>query len=293
MDWVISNNKTIKLDHVCLMGILNVTPDSFYDGGLWTDSEQAVDHATLMLEEGADIIDIGGESTKPGSVRVSSNEQIDRIGPVIEQLIQRHPEAILSIDTTKYDVAKAALDLGASIINDVSAGNEDNKIFELVAFYNAGLILMHRVNVPSKDKYSNEMVKSSYENFKNLIQSIKDFFVERLEESQSFGVSEKSVVLDIGLGFGKTVNENFLLMNSLNCFSDFKRPLLCAVSRKSFLGAAINESDPNNRLEASIAAAINQFYQGIRLFRVHDIKSHRQAFQIIERLAAFDSGDNM
>ena len=293
MKWLIDKKNYLCLQSPRLMGILNVTPDSFFDGGQWRNVSDAVDHATTMLEEGADLIDIGGESTRPGSKRVSSEEQIDRVAPVIERIIKRHPDAILSIDTTQSKVAKCALDLGVSILNDVSSGEEDEGIFELAASYSCGLILMHRVNTPEKDVYSYDTVNGASGSKNTLISKMLSFFKERCARAISLGVSENSIVLDLGLGFGKSVEENYLLMNSYPYFFKMGRPFLCAVSRKSFLGAVIDESEPENRLEASVAAAVAQFLSGIRIFRVHDITPHRRALAVANRLATSCSSVNM
>lgn len=260
------------------MGILNVTPDSFSDGGRHNDVERALAHTRRMIDEGADVIDVGGESTRPGSQRVDAVEQIARVVPVIRAIRADGIEIPISIDTTRAEVAAAALDAGADAVNDVAAGLEDEEMLPLVAARDAGVVLMHRLVPPHRDSYSNEYASApDYDASGGVVEAVFSFLAERVEAACRVGVTRDRIVIDPGAGFGKSVAQNFELLAAAPRFFHLGVPLLCGVSRKSFLGSATGVTDPAARVEASVRAALEQRDLGVRLFRVHDVAAHRQA----------------
>lgn len=244
-----------------IMGILNITPDSFYDGGLYYNREKAVKRAINMEEEGADIIDIGGESTRPGSKSISAKEEIKRILPVINKIIKRLKIPI-SIDTYKSEVAKAALDSGASIVNDIT-GLRDEKTAALVKEYNAGVVLMHMKGMPSTMQKNPE--------YKNLIDDIRTSLKESISIAKGAGIKDSQIIIDPGIGFGKTPGHNLKLLKRLKEFKSLKFPILIGPSRKSFIGAVLGLSI-DKRLIATVAAVAISIYNGANIVRVHDVK---------------------
>ncbi|HRP62710.1 MAG TPA: dihydropteroate synthase [Phycisphaerales bacterium] len=279
--WRIGPSRHVSLDRPRLIGILNVTPDSFSDGGQFLDPAAAVDQAQRMIAEGADIIDIGGESTRPGAQRVDADEQIARVIPVIKRL-RDVSNVVVSIDTTCYEVACAAIDAGASIINDVAAGTEDDRVLSLAAARQCGLILMHRLKPPDRDSYSHQYaIAPTYE---NVAADVRSFLVERAEAAIATGVHRSAIVIDPGLGFGKSVDQNYELIRRFDELGEAGYPVLCAASRKSFIGAAGGEHVPNRRVAGSVAVAVAAFVQGVRLFRAHDVAPHREALAVAARI---------
>jgi dihydropteroate synthase len=281
-----------------VMGIVNVTPDSFSDGGKFFSPAKAVAHALELVAQGAEILDIGGESTRPGAEPVSEVEELRRVIPVIEKLAAiwwgerpREPrleksrparedtrptrKPVLSIDTTKPAVARAALDAGASIVNDVAANRKDDAMWKVVAIFRAGYICMHAQGSPQT------MQKNPV--YKNVVREVRDFFRERLEKLNACGVSSDHVVFDPGIG--KTLEQNLQLLADLRRFKKLRRPLLLGVSRKSFIwkltGAALNE-----RLPASLACATLAVADGVQIIRAHDVAETVQAVRLAEALLA-------
>ena len=267
--WLIKGQE-LHLDTPLIMGILNVTPDSFSDGGQFIDPSKAVSRAREMLAQGADIIDVGGESTRPGSLPVESMEEISRVVPVISKLASQ-TDAIISIDTQKSKVAKAALDAGAHIVNDVSAGESDSEMFNLVAESEAGYILMHMQGKPE--------TMQDAPIYSEVLTVVKEYFMERLQVAGQAGIDIKQIVLDPGIGFGKTLSDNLRLMGNIGSIGNLMRPLLLGASRKSFIGM-IDNSAVDKRIGGSLAAVLSAYQQGVRLFRVHDVSETRQVLDI-------------
>ncbi|MDO8528121.1 MAG: dihydropteroate synthase [Deltaproteobacteria bacterium] len=244
-----------------IMGILNVTPDSFSDGGSFVDPASAVDRALQMVEEGADIIDIGGESSRPGAHPVSVAEELKRVLPVIRE-VRRQSKIAISIDTTKSLVAARALEEGATMINDISAGLQDPEMLSLAAHAKADICLMHMQGEP-RTMQNNPA-------YKNVVAEVKQFFKERMEAAKRAGVSPDKIILDPGLGFGKRVEDNVALLVHLKEFRDLGCPILVGASRKSFIGA-LTGATVEERLSGSLAAAAIAVQNGATILRVHDV----------------------
>lgn len=287
--WPLSSGLAISLTHPRLIAILNLTPDSFYDGGrLHTpaDAVRAAHHAALA---GADALDIGGESTRPGASRVSAQEQIARVVPAIKAI--RAEGGILgtipiSIDTTLAEVARAALDAGAQIINDVSGATEDPAILSLAASSGAGLILMHRALAPDQDRYSTSYAPSEAPIQGDAVEHVRLALQALMQRAVEAGVDPERIILDPGLGFGKTVEQNAMLIRRTPELLTLGRPILSALSRKSFVGAFAAEPPLplDQRLPATLACSIAHFHAGARLFRVHDVAAHTQALRVARHL---------
>lgn len=270
--WKWSPGQGLLLDRPVLMGILNVTPDSFSDGGLHSTPRDAVRRAIQMQQQGAELIDVGGESTRPGADRVNVADQIDRVVPVIKA-IDEQLSLPISIDTTSAEVADAALKAGATIVNDVSAGQEDVEMLPMAGSRQCGLILMHRLLPPDEDVYSTEYEDEPV--YEDVVEVVRTFLRERAQAAESVGVPSEAIVLDPGLGFGKSIAQNWQLINESSRFLDIGYPVLGAASRKSFLTAVCGtDVPPADRGPASVAASILQFQGGCRLFRVHDVALH-------------------
>lgn len=272
---------TLPLTPAIVMGIVNVTPDSFSDGGRYETVDAAVAHGRELLGLGATILDVGGESTRPGAERVDASEQIRRVVPVIAAL-KAVTGAILSIDTTNSRVAAAAIEAGASIVNDVSAGTEDPAILRLAAGTKAGLVLMHRVLPPETDRYSTAQRRSLLRG--DPVRAVGDALLERAHVALGAGVLPSALALDPGFGFGKTVEENWHLLARLGELADLGYPLMVGLSRKSFIGAAIGEADPQRRAVGSAVAAALAYAAGAAILRVHDVAETRQAVAVVGRV---------
>ena len=275
--WHVGPGRTLRLDRPRFIGVLNVTPDSFSDGGANATVTAAVDHAASMVAQGACMIDVGGESTRPGARRVEAAEQIDRTARVIEAL-RRHSDTLISIDTTSAAVAEAALDAGADVINDVSAGTEDEGIFELASRRGCGLVLMHRRVPPDQDLYSDQYAEQPA--YADVVVAVGDWLARRCGVAEGRGVDPASIVIDPGLGFGKSVEQNFELIRRVDELVATGRPVLGASSRKSFIGAVTGVTEPARRDAASATVSVLQWMAGVRLFRVHDVAAHRQAIAV-------------
>jgi len=258
-----------------LMGVVNVTPDSFSDGGQFFSTDRAVAHALQLAAEGADIIDVGGESTRPGARPVPEAEELRRVMPVIEQLAGRLAIAI-SIDTIKPAVARAAVDAGASLINDIAANREDDAMWRVAAESGAGYVLTHMQGTPEN------MQKNPL--YKNVVAEVNEFFGARLARLAACGVDAGQVVLDVGIGFGKRLEDNLLLIARLDAFTKWNRPLLLGASRKSFMGQ-MSGAPPQERLPASLACACWAAQHGAGIIRTHDVAATRQAAGLTRALA--------
>jgi len=268
--------RVVSLESPILVGILNTTPDSFSDGGKYMHVDIAIDHALEMVEAGATMIDVGGESTRPGATRVSIEEQIERAIPVVEG-IARQCDTIISIDTTHSAVARAAIDAGASIINDVAAGTEDPEILQLASTTGAGIVLMHRRLPPELDRYSDQYDESSH--CDDIVAEVCQWLLQRIEEARRHGISKEAIALDPGLGFGKSVHQNQELMDQVDRFVGFGYPVFIGASRKSFVGAATGIHEPTNRDGASAIACVAMAKKGAQIFRVHNVPIHTRLLQ--------------
>lgn len=261
-----------------VMGIVNCTPDSFHAGGRSMDAGAAMDHALELVRQGADLIDVGGESTRPGAERVPAPEQIRRVVPVIRGVRSRSGVPI-SVDTTHASVAQAAIDAGAWIVNDVSAGQEDQSLFTVVARLGAGLVVMHRLRPPGEDRYSHQYGQAP--DYADVVAQVSDFLTQRVAAAERSGVPRSRMAIDPGFGFGKSVEQNFAMLARLPSFATLGLPVLAGLSRKSFLGAAVGAADPADRLPASLAAATMAMRHGVAVLRVHDVAAHVQARAVI------------
>ncbi len=279
--WQLGNGKAISLDRPAIIAILNVTPDSFSDAGELTSSEAAADAAESALRDGASMLDIGGESTRPGAERVSAAEQLRRVIPAIRLIRERLPQVPISIDTTLAPVARAALDAGADAVNDVAAGLEDEDMLPLVAERGAGLVLMHRLRTPERDRFSDQYASPPvYPGPGGVVQAVRDFLSRRSDAALSAEIGANRIVIDPGLGFGKSVEQNLLLLRHTPQLAALGFPVLSALSRKSFTARAAGlgpDSQPKARLSASLGLSIVHVLAGTRLFRVHDVREHHEA----------------
>ncbi len=261
---------------VMVMGIVNVTPDSFSDGGRFLDPSAAVAHAEALVAAGAELIDVGGESTRPGARAVAEGEELRRVIPVIERLAQRIRVPI-SIDTMKPVVARHALEAGASLVNDVGAAQSDERMWGEVARYGAGYVCMHMRGRPRTMQR-----KPAYA---DVVREVSAFFRERLRRLKACGVSPEQVMLDVGIGFGKTVEHNLLLIARAASFKRTRRPLLLGVSRKSFIGNLF-EVEIGARLAGSLACACWAVLAGVQIVRAHDVAETVQAVRMMEMLSS-------
>jgi dihydropteroate synthase len=261
---------------VLIMGIVNVTPDSFSDGGRFLAPQAAIEHALEMVEEGAEIIDIGGESTRPSAVPVSEAEELRRITPVLEGLAGR-VKALVSIDTYKPSVARAALQAGAGMVNDIGANRHDRAMWRVVAEAQAAYVAMHMQGTPQTMQ-----LNPSYPDVRGAVGA---FFEDRLHNLADAGISPEHVVLDVGIGFGKKREHNFQLLAGLTGFARFKRPLLIGISRKSFLGN-MTEGGTEVRLPAALACSCWAAEAGVQIIRTHDVRSTLQAIRVTEEILA-------
>jgi len=269
------NNKMTfpNKEHPLIMGILNVTPDSFSDGGRFDETTPAVKHALDMMYEGADIIDVGGESTRPGSERVNAEEQILRVADIIKSIREIALEEIeISIDTTLSKVAEAAIESGASMINDVSAGNDDPQILELAADRNVPIILMHMQGNP-QTMQSNPV-------YDDVVEDIRAYLLDRVETAMAAGIKHENIAIDPGIGFGKTQVHNIQLMSRLERFVDTGLPVLLGASRKRFISAICEGVEPDELVGATCATTVAGVNAGVQIFRVHDVRPNKQAADV-------------
>ena len=261
----------LQKGRAAIMGILNVTPDSFSDGGLFLSADKAVDHVARMIDEGADIIDIGGESTRPGATPVSADEENERVIPIIEALSQRF-KVLLSIDTSKAKVMHAAVTAGAGMINDVRALSEDTAL-QMAAEMSVPVCLMHMQGQPGTMQD-----KPAYE---DVLVEVREFLAERIEICVAAGIDKNRLILDPGFGFGKTQQQNFSLLNGLESLSIDGLPILAGLSRKSLIGQTLG-LPVDERVYASIALALLAVKNGASIIRVHDVKATCEAIRMFE-----------
>lgn len=282
--WRLAHGASLDLTRPRIVAILNITPDSFADGGRLASPELALAHARRCVEEGADVLDIGGESTRPGAARVGAEEQIARVLPVVDLLRRALPEVPLAVDTTRSAVARRAIQAGAHIINDVSAGEEDGDMLALAAKTGAGLVLMHRLRPPGEDMYSDRYAAEP--GYGDVVAEVRAYLERRLLAAGSAGVREGAVVLDPGLGFGKSVEQNLELIRRTGELCSLGPAVMSAASRKSFVGRAGlgRDSDPSERLGGSLAVTVLHAQAGAGLFRVHDPGPHAQALRLLDAI---------
>lgn len=257
-----------------IMGILNVTPDSFSDGGKYNNSQKAIDRASKMEDEGADIIDIGGESTRPGAEQVDIEEELNRVIPVIEG-VRQNSNIIISIDTYKSVVADKAISAGANIINDVSGLRFDNNMAHIASEAKVPVIVMHMLGNPQN--------MQDVPSYSNLMEELITFFKERVGVLISNGINTKNIILDPGIGFGKTVEHDFTIIRELKRIVDLGFPVLIGPSRKSFIGNTLN-LPPEDRIEGTAAAVTAAIMNGSRIVRVHDVKEMLRVVKVTEKL---------
>jgi len=260
-----------------LMGILNVTEDSFSDGAQFLDRELAVKHTEKMIAEGAEIIDMGAESTRPGSLPVPADIQIQRIIPILSYLKEKYPEVTFSVDTQKATVAEKAIEFGASIINDISALRTDPALADLLSEHpKVKVILMHMQGTP----YTMQLNPV----YQDVLKEINDFFQERIDFCLTKGILKENIMLDPGIGFGKNLEHNLTILANLKTFKEFGLPLVVGASRKSFIDK-ISPSSPSQRLGGCLAAALVSACEGINILRVHDVLLHKQFFEVLTVIA--------
>src|SRR5215212_975395 len=257
-----------------VVGILNVTPDSFSDGGDFFDPEAAAEHAAAMLDEGADMLDVGGESTRPGSDPVSQEEEIRRVVPVLKRILSVRPEAVISVDTYRSGTAKAALKAGASLVNDVTALRGDPGMVSLIEEAACPVILMHMQGEPKT------MQKEP--NYQDVVGEVRDFLAERAEYAVAAGVRLENIIVDPGIGFGKNLEHNLALLRNLDALVDLGFPVLIGTSRKSFVERITGVQEARDRVFGTVATTVLAFEQGATFFRVHDVRANRQALAVAE-----------
>ena len=273
LDWHLGGSRFGLGRQTKIMGVLNVTPDSFSDGGFFLDPGLAQNQALRMQEAGAHLIDVGGESSRPGSRPVSAREEIKRIKPVLKRL-SRTLQIPISIDTYKYDVAHAALDEGAVLVNDIHALKGNKRLARLIARYKAGVVLMHMQGAPLT------MQENPY--YRNLIKEVRDYLRKAVYFALEAGIAKSRIAVDPGFGFGKTGEQNFEVLSRLHELSSLKCPVLVGLSRKSFIGNLLGIS-VGDRLYGSLAAAAAAIHQGAHVLRVHDVLPHKHVSALIDR----------
>jgi dihydropteroate synthase len=258
-----------------IMGVLNVTPDSFSDGGEFFAAEKAVEHGLRMAAEGAHIVDVGGESTRPGAKALPAEEELRRVIPVIEQL-RKKSEVIISIDTSKAEVARAALRAGASIVNDVTGGRGDEEMMPLISETKSAFIVMHMQGTPQTMQIAPQ--------YRNVVSEISDFFRQQYARAIGLSIDPMTIAFDPGIGFGKTLEHNLELLAQLERIRASDRPIVIGVSRKAFLGKLINSLEINDRLAPGVALTALLRSRGADVLRVHDVKENVKALKITEAI---------
>jgi dihydropteroate synthase len=260
-----------------VMGVLNVTPDSFSDGGRWSDPTAAVAHAREMAAAGADLIDIGGESTRPGSQRVPAEEQIRRVLPVVETLMREMGKrCVLSIDTTLAPVAQAALDAGAAMINDISGGTDDRTMLDLAAARQVPIVLMHMQGQPA--------TMQDNPSYTDVVGEVGAFLIERAQAAVRAGVPRDHILLDPGIGFGKDVNHNLELLRGVSRLAELGHPLVLGTSRKGFIGRIAGEAEPSSRLMGTAASVAWCVANGATIVRVHDVEPMVKVVRVVRAI---------
>ena len=263
----------LDLSSPMIMGILNVTPDSFYDGGFYDDQKKVLNQVEKMINDGASIIDIGGYSSRPGADNISPEVELARVLPILKLIKERFSKILISIDTFRSEVARQCVENGADIINDISGGSLDSKMFETVAELNVPYIIMHMRGNPS-----NMMDKTGYE---NIIEEMENYFSKKIELAKSFGIND--IIIDPGFGFAKTTEQNFDILKNLTSFKKFDKPLLVGVSRKSMIYKTLNIS-PIDSLNGSTVLHTISLLKGANIIRTHDVKEANECIRLVNEL---------
>ena len=263
----------LDLNKPKIMGILNVTPDSFFDGGLYNTEKKVDIQVTKMIEDGMDILDVGGYSSRPGAKEISINEEIDRVIPVVKFIRKTYPELILSVDTFRSEVARSCLDLGVDIINDISAGCIDKNILDVVAEYNCPYIMMHMKGTPQTMQINPE--------YENLIKELLIYFAKRIYLAREKGIID--IIVDPGFGFGKTLDHNYTIMKKIENFKLLDLPILVGISRKSFITKQL-DIDKKDSLNATTALNMYFLEKNINILRVHDVKEAKECIMLHEKI---------
>ena len=267
-------DRTLTLgERTLVMGIVNVTPDSFSDGAMFASAEDAVAHGARLVDEGADLVDVGGESTRPGSDPVEVDEELRRVVPVIEGLAKARPGTPLSVDTRKPEVASAALDSGASVVNDIAAGR-NSALLEIVSRTGAGIVLMHMLGEPK--------TMQDDPRYDDVVAEVHEFLRERIEAAVFAGIPEERICIDPGIGFGKTVDHNLALLRAVPALRILGAAVMVGASRKGFIGALTGIDDAAARLEGSLAVAVLAAANGADLVRVHDVEATVRALNVAD-----------
>lgn len=272
----LKNGTKYYFDRTKIMGIINATPDSFFSGSRNENRDKAVETAMKMIHEGADILDIGGESTRPGSDPVSPEEEMERVVPVIEEIRKANRDILISVDTYRAETAEASIKAGADIINDISAMMFDEVMARVIKKYNVPVILMHTKGTPK-----NMQINPHYD---NVVLELLTYFKERIDYCREKGISEDKLIIDPGIGFGKSYEHNMELIKKIEVFREINLPILLAVSRKSSLGRAVGNLPPEERLEATLAVSCYAAMKGIEMVRVHDVRENKRAIAMIEAI---------
>ena len=272
----LADGRVLTYDKMSVMGILNITPDSFYEGSRVSALADVVARAWQMLEQGAQVLDIGGESTRPGSDSVDGDEERRRVLPVIEALRREYPEAVLSVDTYRADTAEAALSVGADIINDISAMEADARMADVVVRSKAPIILMHMRGTPKNMQQNCQ--------YQDVVQEVAVYLAQRAQLLREQGVGADKIILDPGIGFAKDVEQNLRLMRDLHVLTSFGYPVLLAASRKSTIGAVLGGIPAAERLEGTIATSLQAVYAGAQMVRVHDVLENVRAIRMLEAI---------
>ena len=273
---ILADGRVLTYDKMCVMGILNITPDSFYAGSRVPVLDDVLTRAGQMLEQGAQILDIGGESTCPGSDSVDGEEERRRVLPVVAALRKEYPEAILSVDTYRAETAEAALEAGADIINDISAMEADPHMLDVAVRTKAPIILMHMRGTPKNMQQSCQ--------YQDVVQEVAVYLAERAQQLRECGVGRDKIILDPGIGFAKDVEQNLRLMRDLHVLTSFGYPVLLAASRKSTIGAVLGGVPADERLEGTIATSLQAVYAGAQMVRVHDVLENVRAIRMLEAI---------
>lgn len=259
----IRNHRFVWKSRTYLMGILNVTPDSFSDGGQFNRRETALKQALLMIDRGADIIDIGGQSTRPGASQITLEEELQRVTPIV-QAIREVSDIPISIDTTRATVAEKSIEMGADMVNDISSGTFDRSMLATVAKLQVPIILMHIKGTPE--------IMQNLTDYQDLIGEIKLFFQERIEEAIKLGIKKEQIILDPGIGFAKTYEQNLEILRNIQEIKKIGFPVLIGTSRKSFIGKILNKENPQDRIWGTGATCSYAITQGANILRVHDVE---------------------
>ncbi|HMC54861.1 MAG TPA: dihydropteroate synthase [Gemmatimonadaceae bacterium] len=274
MDWHL-RDKRLRIDRPLIMGIVNVTPDSFSDGGrVFSSNADILAYAGTLLDQGADILDVGGESTRPGASAVSEADEMKRVLPVVEQLAQRHPSAVISVDTLKSSVARAALEAGAHIVNDVSGLRLDPKMGEVVSRARAGVVIMH-----SRGDVA-DMATFEHAEYGDIVGDVMFELRGQLDAARAAGIPKEAIAIDPGLGFAKRSEHSLAILGALPDLVAWGYPILIGASRKRFIGEITGVKDPAGRLHGTLGANVAALARGARIFRVHDVRPAREALDV-------------